>query len=324
MKIKKSMYIVGLLLTVILVLVLTIHFSEDKENTDDIATFTQEPTTKEPVMLKTDTPKPVATETPVPTDQPVKRLINPMGTTLETRILVPEGYTRSSASSDSLTAFLRAYGLKEDGVPVLLYDGTLKANQEAHAAVFTLPIENCNLQQCADSIMRVYAEYYWQKKAYDKIAFHFTNGFLANYTKWQAGYRISVDGNNVYWVKSTSFDDSYECFQKYLQVVFCYAGTISMQGESTPIDKSDISVGDIFIKGGSPGHCVMVVDICENAVGKKAFLLAQGYMPAQEFHVLNNEAHRENPWYYEEEITYPLRTPQYAFEEGSLRRLEYH
>lgn len=76
-------------------------------------------------------------------------------------------------------------------------------------------------------------------------------------------------------------------------------------------------------EGGSPGHVVMIVDVCENGQGEKAFLLAQGYMPAQEFHVLKNPAHEENPWYYESEITYPLQTPEYIFSEGSLWRLSY-
>lgn len=40
-------------------------------------------------------------------------------------------------------------------------------------------------------------------------------------------------------------------------------------------------VGDVFLKGGSPGHVVMVVDLCENEEGQKAFLPGQGYMPAQ-------------------------------------------
>ena len=68
---------------------------------------------------------------------------------------------------------------------------------------------------------------------------------------------------------------------------------------------------------------VMVVDICENEQGKKAYLLAQGYMPAQEFHVLKNPLCESDPWYYEEDITYPFLTPEYVFEEGSIQRLSY-
>lgn len=245
------------------------------------------------------------------------------GVTLESRILMPEGYERNSAEAGSLTEFLRTYSLKEHGSPVLLYDGSEKRNQDAHVAVFELPIEARDLQQCADSVMRVYAEYYWYAQKYEKIRFHFTNGFLAEYGKWREGYRISVEGNNVSWVKNADYDDSYETFMKYMRMVFTYAGTLSMEQESENISVEEARVGDVILKGGSPGHVVMIVDVCENGQGEKAFLLAQGYMPAQEFHVLKNSLHEENPWYYEEELTGSIRTPEYGFTEGCLKRLKY-
>ena len=269
-------------------------------------------------------PSPARSDPPAPEPAPAsKSLIDPAGMTLESRILTPDGYTRTAEDAESLAAFLRGYSLKEDGSPVLLYDGREKGDQSAHQAVFALPMENADLQQCADSVMRVYAEYLYHSGQGEKIAFHFTNGFLAEWSKWREGSRIQVDGNEVSYVASTGYDDSYECFQKYLRVVFAYAGTLSMTAESQEISLSDLRVGDVFLKGGSPGHVVMVVDTCVNEAGEKAFLLAQGYMPAQEFHVLKNPRHDDDPWYYEREVTYPFSTAQYTFPEGSLRRLEY-
>ena len=250
-------------------------------------------------------------------------ILNPDGETLETRIHVPEGYERTTADEGSLTAFLREFPMKPDGAKVHLYDGSEKNTQNDHVAVFDLPLENYDLQQCADSVMRIYAEYYWATQQYDKIKFHFTNGFLAEYGKWRDGNRISVNGNNVSWIKQKSKDTSYECFVRYLRTVFCYAGTLSMERESQPTTLSAIKPGDVFLYGASPGHVVMIVDVCENEMGQKAFLLAQGYMPAQEFHLLKNNDHPEDPWYYESEVTYPFQTPEYLFQEGSLRKLDY-
>ena len=250
-------------------------------------------------------------------------MINGQAMTLAERVNTPEGYIRTDAQMGSLTAFLRNYPLKEAGAEVLLYNALPKANQNAHAAVFALPIEEYDLQQCADSVMRVYAEYYWSTGQYDKIAFHFTNGFLAEYIKWRDGYRIDVNGNNVSWSKSASYDDSYECFVKYMKIVFTYAGTLSMETEAEQIEIDDIRVGDVFLYGASPGHVVMIVDVCEDENGQKAFLLGQGYMPAQEFHLLKNNRHEDDPWYYADEVVYPFRTPEYTFGEGTLKRLEY-
>ncbi|MBS5935107.1 MAG: DUF4846 domain-containing protein [Clostridiales bacterium] len=249
--------------------------------------------------------------------------INATGNTLETRIQTPEGYTRIEATDNSFGDYLRNFTLKEDGSPVLLYDGREKGNQSAHITVFDMRLSNKDLQQCADSIIRMYAEYYYANKQYDKIKFHFVSGFLCEYEKWQNGYRVKVDGNNVSWQKTKGYDDSYETFEKYLDTVFSYASTLSLDKESSKIDIADLQIGDIFLKGGSPGHVVMVVDICENQLGEKAFLLAQGFMPAQEFHVLNNPSSESDPWYYVNEVKYPFRTSEYSFDEGSLKRLEY-
>lgn len=269
-------------------------------------------------------PTPERSDPPVvePTPTP-KVLLDSLGMILEHRILTPKGYSRTEEHPGSLAAFLREYPLKEDGSPVLLYDGSEKGIQSAHQAVFSLPIENIDLQQCADSVMRVYAEYLYHSGQDEKIAFHFTNGFLCEWSKWREGWRVQVDGNDVRYVSSAGYDDSYECFQKYLRMVFSYAGTLSMTAESREISLSELRIGDIFLKGGSPGHVVMVVDTCVNEAGEQAFLLAQGYMPAQEFHVLKNPRHNDDPWYYESEVTYPFATAQYTFPEGSLRRLEY-
>lgn len=266
-----------------------------------------------------------ATDAPavLPAATPAPQYINAEGTTLETRILPPEGFTRVDRTEGSFGAFVREFAMKEDGAKVFLYDGSEKYDQSAHVAVFDLSLENRDLQQCADSVMRMYGEYYWHTGEYEKIAFHFTNGFLAEYTKWRDGYRIVVEGNDVSWSKTKSYDDSYECFLSYMRIVFSYAGTLSMESEATSIAAKELQIGDVFLSGGSPGHVVMVVDVCENENGEKAFLLAQGYMPAQEFHVLKNPKSECDPWYYETDIAYPFRTPQYTFYEGSLKRLSY-
>ncbi|HET6767849.1 MAG TPA: DUF4846 domain-containing protein, partial [Chitinophagaceae bacterium] len=58
----------------------------------------------------------------------------------------------------------------------------------------------------------------------------------------------------------------------------------------------------------------------KNPAGKKIFLLAQGYMPAQDMHVLKNYADPNlSPWYALSAI-YPLYTPEWQFNNGSLKR----
>ena len=251
-------------------------------------------------------------------------LINPEGPTLEERILTPKGYYRQPVDADSLTFFLRNYPMKIHGSPILLYNGEPAKNQTAHSAIFALPLESEDFQQCADSVMRVYAEYYLSIRKPEKIAFHFTTGFLAEYSMWRDGYRIKADESDFCWVQSDGYDDSYQNFTKYMRMVFAYANTLSMDTyEAEPISLRELRVGDVFLEGGSPGHVILVVDVCSDENGRRAFLLAQGHMPAQEFELMKNPAHENDPWYYEEEIVFPFDTSVHTFSEDSLQRLCY-
>lgn len=252
--------------------------------------------------------------------QILESYIDPAGMIGQSRINTPETYSRIDAESGSFLEFVRSLDVKEDGSPVLLYDGSEKRNQSAQVAVYTFDIGNSDLQQCADSIMRVYSEYYWEKEAYESIEFHLTNGFLMDYTSWRDGKRIQVDGNNVSWVNSASYDDSYENFRNYLTQVMIYAGTLSLDKESTTIGIEDLRAGDMILKGGSPGHCVLIVDEAQNDKGDSCYLLAQGYMPAQDFHILKNPRKGDCPWYFEEDLKGSIQTPEYPFNENDLKR----
>ena len=263
---------------------------------------------------------PESSSAPAETEQ---GFILPEGTTLQTRFAVPEGYVRTSCPEGSFGAFVRHYTMKPDGSPVLLWTGEPKANQWDHAAVFDMFVEDeMDVQQCADSVMRIYAEYFRETGQYERIRFHFVGGFLCDYNTYIQGYRLKESGDSFTWKKTRSAEDSDDVFNEYMFMICAYASTLSMKGESAEIDIQDLRIGDIFLKAGSPGHVVMVADICEKD-GKKAFLLAQSYMPAQEFHIIKNPRHENDPWYYEEEVQYPFRTQAYTFSEGALRRPEY-
>ena len=204
---------------------------------------------------------------------------------------------------------------------MLTYDGRIKPNRGVYHAVVDLPIGSRDLHQCADAVMRLRAEYLYQQKAYDQIHFHFTNGFRADYTQWMAGKRISVNGNQVSWRASAAPSTSPESFWKYLEIIFSYAGTLSLDKELHAVPLTDLQIGDVFIQGGSPGHAVIVVDKAHNPEnGEILFMLAQSYMPAQEIQVLQNPlAPRLSPWYAipDNEI---LLTPEWRFSTTQLKR----
>ena len=102
----------------------------------------------------------------------------------------------------------------------MLYNGKEKSNQSAAYAVIDMEIGNRDLQQCADAVMRLRAEYLWKHKRYGEIKFNFTNGFPAGYKKWAEGNRIKVSGNQVQWYAAgKGVDYSYKTFRNYLDMV---------------------------------------------------------------------------------------------------------
>lgn len=253
-----------------------------------------------------------------------QKSINPAGSTIETRILPPSGFSRIMGADGSFAKYLRNLPLKPHGSEVLLYDGSVKTNHNTYDAVIAMEIGNKDLHQCADAIMRLRAEYLWNQKRYHDIHFNFTNGFRVEYSKWMEGKRIVFEGNNTYWVDKVAPSNTYQDFWEYMELIFNYAGTLSLSKELIPVDVGNMKIGDVFIRGGSPGHAVLVIDIAENTVSKeKVFLLAQSYMPAQETQLLQNPNNSElSPWYSLTEISEELHTPEWTFSMNDLKRFK--
>jgi len=236
------------------------------------------------------------------------------------RFAPPPRYERAAADSGSFAFYLRHLPLKPPGAKVLLHDGREKRNQDAHEAVVDLPIGKKDLHQCADAVIRLRAEYLWRQKQFDKIHFNLTNGFRVDYERWRKGGRVKVVGNQTSWEQKAAVSNSYATFWQYLEFVFTYAGTLSLSKELEPVAVSKIQIGDVFIQGGSPGHAVIVSDLATDSVGKKVFLLAQSYMPAQEIQVLKNPKNGSlNPW-YSADFGEVLETPEWTFKKSDLKR----
>jgi hypothetical protein len=103
--------------------------------------------------------------------------------------------------------------------------------------------------------------------------------------------------------------------------VFTYAGTLSLSKELAHADITNLQIGDILIRGGSPGHAIIVVDLAINEnTGEKIFILAQSYVPAQDIQILKNPGNGKiSPW-YSKKIEGDLITPEWIFKKSELKR----
>lgn len=247
------------------------------------------------------------------------KAVNPDGMTIETRYNVPAGYKRVAIEKGSFGYFLRNQKLKPYGEKALYYNGQAKRSEGIYDSVIDVEIGDRDLHQCADAIMLIRAEYFYQKKEYDKINFNFVSGFNAQYSKWMQGYRINPNGKGSYY-KKTSPSNTYKDFRSFMNIVFGYAGTLSMEKEMKPQSLENMKIGDVFIMGGSPGHAVIIVDMAENDKGEKIFMLAQSYMPAQQTQILINPADRNMGVWYSLKGKTVLETPEWRFPTEKLRK----
>lgn len=227
-------------------------------------------------------------------------LDRPPAETIGDRFAVPPGFVRAVVEPGSFGEWLRGLPLAPAGTPVLLHDGREKADQSDAAAVIDIDIGDADLQQCADAIIRLRAEYLFSRAAFVDIAFDFTSGDRYRFRSYAEGITPAVAGSKVSWRQGRGNGASHASMRRWLDIVFTYAGTMSLSRELTPVESlSDAEIGDALILPGSPGHAVLVVDMATDpATGRKAVLLAQGYMPAQSVHILADEGDAGlSPWF---------------------------
>lgn len=242
---------------------------------------------------------------------------------LQNRIPCPDGFQRPDAPKGSFTAWLRRLPLKPGRPKVRLHNGQLKGNQNAHYAIVDIDVGKRDLQQCADAVMRLRAEYLYAYNRESDIHFNFTSGDKADWKRYKEGYRCQIRGNKVTWSKKANQDGSHKNFRRYMDLIFNYAGTASLEKEMQAVSMASIQPGDVLIQGGFPGHAVLVLDVAEHAqTGEKRYLLGQSYMPAQEIHVLKNPyGSAKSPWYSVAKSG-KIYTPEWTFTTKDLKRFD--
>lgn len=218
-------------------------------------------------------------------------------------IHLPAGFKR--APTDSFGEWLRDIHLKKDNV-VRLYNGTPKERQDLHYAVIDISTGSKDLQQCADAIMRLKAEYYFARKEYNKITFPRGDGKILSFDAYAAEH------GKCY---------THDCLLSFMEKVFIQCGTYTVDAMTKTISLTDIQLGDVFVKAGAPGHAMIVADVAKNeATHQIIYLLAQSFMPAQDMHIVINPTDENlSPWYAVDSDS-KIITPGWTFARTQLKR----
>jgi hypothetical protein len=224
------------------------------------------------------------------------------------------------AEPDSYAAWLRKLPIRTDRTVVLAFDGAELSRPSA--AVLLLDVGDRDLMQCADSIIRLHAEYLWARGEADRAAYRFTSGDRSRWADWRGGERFVISGSKVKRVAGSPRPNTHASYRRWLDLIFTYAGTTSLARDTpAPASEAPVEAGDFFVDPGFPGHAVIVLDIAEDEDGQHLALLAQGFMPAEEVHILTSDGATDGRWFrLPERSTDLLDTPSWAPFELSARR----
>lgn len=242
---------------------------------------------------------------------------------LEERFPTEKGFTRVELAPESFGAFLRGLPLIDPGAPVLSYRGDIiRAPNHPHiAAVVALDVGNADLQQCADAVIRMHAEWRYSRGHRDH-AYRAASGTTLSFPGYLAGDRVKVNGNKISLVRSArASGPSHDVFRLWLDQVFEWANTAALARDGERVKLENLRPGDFFVLTGVPfGHAVLVLDIAKDAQGRRALLLGQSFVPAQSYQVLRPSP--ETAWFVLDEAAGALTTPFWEpFPFDSLRRL---
>jgi len=175
--------------------------------------------------------------------------------------------------------------LLPEGSPVLTFSGhhVGAPHTAAEVRVVDMPMVPGDLQQCADTIYRLRADYLRETGA--DIVFHATNGQAIPWSRWAAGERTQLRGSTLAWVRASHSSEA-AAWQSWLEELFEYAGTISLKAHDTvPVPDRAPRPGDVVVAPGSPGHAVLLFDVAKTRDGRWLVLFGEGFMPAQQLHV---------------------------------------
>lgn len=192
----------------------------------------------------------------------------------------PQGATRVTA--DAFGSWLQQREVHSPGRPVRTWDGQVVGH---HARVIDMPLVRGDLQQCADSAIRLRAE--WLQAQGQPVMFHATSGDPMPWSRFAGGETPRAEGNGLSWTAGSTGH-----WEDYLRLVFTWAGSASLeQFDTAPVDAP--VPGAMLLQGGFPGHVVVILDVARTEE-HTWLLVGEGFMPAQDFHV---ELGPENGWW---------------------------
>lgn len=207
-------------------------------------------------------------------------------TPIAVRLPSPPGFARIPVADRSWAQWLRHLPLRAPGTPVVSRDRRVILPGDSPLVAGVVDLDVRQNQECADTILRLRAEYLRWAGRDSEIVFRLTSGDTISWPEWRRGMRPRLHGDRLRFHRLAVPDSSRGCFERFLDAAFAWCGTYSLALEGLSVPIVEARVGDFFVHPGSPGHAVLIADLARDDSGRQKALLVQGYMPPQSAHVL--------------------------------------
>ncbi len=194
-------------------------------------------------------------------------------------IRTPVGFHRVEVEEGSFGEYMRNLQLRPSGATMMLYGGEEESDEQGYAyAVVDMDMLS-DMEQCADACMRLWGEYLYKSNRLKDMDFR------------------SVSGKKLVYTGHTRAQ-----FEKYMNHVFAYSNTYSLENYMDSVSLSDLQIGDVLVYSARPGHkyghAVIVADMAEDNFGNRIYIVVEGNTPARDKHVLRNFInHPLSPWF---------------------------
>ena len=244
---------------------------------------------------------------------------------VEARFPPPPGYQRVAVAAGSFGEWLRGLPLAAPGTPVLNNAGgaAYSGEDDYVAAVVAIDVGAGDLQQSADAIVRLHAEWLWASDQPDALSYRSASKLDMPFSRWAKGQRLLASGPNVFWVvKSKPRAPNYDDFRQYIDAVMLWSNNVSLANRAHHVlDPAELTAGDFFLQTRGKGHAILVLDIAQKPTGERVALLGQALQnPAQSIHVMR--LGRATAWFSMRPPN-PVLTPRAdEFSWADLERLE--
>lgn len=230
-----------------------------------------------------------------------------------------------SVARGSYAYWLRHLPVLKAGTPVRTYRGrrVLRAGSPYLAAVVDLDVGKRDWQQCMDTIVRLRGEFLWWRGWTRRMKFAYGGRRYLGWDQWRRGIRPKRQRRKMVFKQTAAAGSSRKNFRRFMNHLFIYTGTMHFTREPR-VTPGNVRAGDFFVqpaRGRAYGHAVLVTDLARDSKGTTLALLGQGFMPAQDFHILRNG---RSTWFKMDPTAAGVKTPFWdLFKWNEFRRLKY-